>query len=88
MKWIIDDSETSTSAQAEYQPFLENVTCSTEVLNGMSVFSQGALFLHVAVFTVPLCRKKKKSSLTEREVKKKKTIAQFKNGDEKKVSEQ
>lgn len=83
MKWLIDDSESSTSAQAEYQPFLENI-CSTEALNGMSVFSQGALFLHVAVFTVPLCQKEKKS-LNERL---KKTIAQFKYGDEKKVSEQ
>lgn len=84
MKWLIDDSESSTSAQAEYQPFLENISCSTEALNGMSVFSQGALFLHVAVFTVPLCQKEKKS-LNERL---EKTIAQFKNGDEKKVSEQ
>lgn len=80
-------TQSSTSAQAEYQPFLENISCGTEVLNGMSVFSQGALFLHAAVFTVHLCQKKKKSSLAEREVKKK-TIAQFKNGDEKKVIEQ
>lgn len=79
-------NDSSTSAKAEDQPFLENISCCTEGLNGMSVFSQGALFLHVAVFTVPLCQKKKKVHLLERG--KKKTMAQFKRGDEKKVSEQ
>lgn len=53
-------------------------------LKAMSVFSQEAVFSHVAVFTVSLCQKNV-HLLNERL---KKTMAQFKNGDEKKVSEQ